>query len=75
MAEINPFLRAERVKCSFDQEYLTNLIDGGDFLTEARRKAKKIVMSLQKMKEAPRFQFMNREEVLMMMLRHIVYQI
>lgn len=63
MAEINPFLRAERVKCSFDQEYLTNLIDGGDFLTEARRKAKKIVMSLQKMKEAPRFQFMNREEI------------
>ena len=38
-SNVNPDLAAERSKCTFDIEFMTNLVDGSPYLTDIKRKA------------------------------------
>ena len=60
---VHPFLQTERNKCSFDKEYLTQLVDGGEYITKIRRNMEKLVESQDEVKNAPKFHFMTREQV------------
>lgn len=38
-SNVNTDLAAERSKCTFDIEFVTNLVDGSPYLTDIKRKA------------------------------------
>ncbi|ESN97746.1 hypothetical protein HELRODRAFT_114129 [Helobdella robusta] len=59
---VNPDFVAERKKCTFNIELLTNIIDGSSYLTETRRQAQLAVLNNESFSNLPDRYYASRDE-------------